>query len=100
MSIDGTLSGAGSGTASAVVASFDKPAVRWLSLDLARHRSARLASRGTDGRPDVERASSRPTRRWTAWPAASRGEPRAGPARCGRIPARQATAQVEIDARS
>jgi len=98
MSIDGTLSGAGSGTASAVVASFDKPAVRWLSLDLAGidprawHPAAPTADLTLKGKLTPNAAMDRVA-------GSIAVENRApGLLDAGRIPARQATAQVEIDA--
>ncbi|MCU0764753.1 MAG: hypothetical protein MUF32_01700, partial [Burkholderiaceae bacterium] len=99
MAIDGELSGAARGTLAAVVASFEKPAVRSLSFDLAGvdprfwHPAAPVADLALKGRLTPNAAMDR-----VAGDVAV--ENRApGLLDAGRIPARRATAQVEIDAR-
>lgn len=99
MTIDGELSGAGSGTATAVVASFDRPAVRSLSLDLAGidprawHPSAPTADLSLQGRLTPNAAMDRVSGNITV----QNGAP--GLLDADRIPARSASAQVEIDAK-
>lgn len=99
MTIDGELSGAGSGTASAVVASFEKPAVRSLTLDLAGidprawHPSAPIGDLAVKGKLTPNAAMDRVS-------GSIAVENRApGLLDASRIPARRASAQVEIDAR-
>jgi translocation and assembly module TamB len=99
MTIDGELSGAGSGTASAVVASFEKPAVRSLTIDLAGidprawHPSAPIADLAVKGKLIPNATMDRVS-------GSIAVENRApGLLDAGRIPARNATAQVEIDAK-
>jgi len=99
MTIDGELSGAASGSLAAAVASFEKPAVRSLSLDLAGvdprfwHPAAPIADLTVKGKLTPSAAMDRVS-------GAIAVENRApGLLDAGRIPARRATAQVEIDAR-
>jgi len=98
MKIDGALSGAASGTLSAIVGSFDKPAVRSLTLDLARvdphfwHPAAPSADLYVRGKLVPNAAMDRVA-------GSIAVENRApGLIDANRIPARSATAQVEIDA--
>jgi translocation and assembly module TamB len=99
MTIDGVLSGAASGSLSAVVASFDKPAVRSLTLDLAGvdprfwHPAAPTAELYVKARL----APNASMDRVSGTIAAENRAP--GPLDAGRIPARSATAQVEVDAK-
>jgi len=98
MTIDGALSGAASGTLTAIVTSFDKPAVRSLALDLARvdphfwHPAAPSADLYVKGELVPNATMDRVAGSITV-------ENRApGLIDANRIPARSATAQVEIDA--
>ncbi len=98
MQVDGELSGAAGGTVSAVVASFDKPAVRSLTLDLAGidprawHPAAPSADLSVRGELVPDAAMQRVA---GAVEVRNRAP---GPIDARRIPARSATAQVEIDA--
>ena len=99
MTVDGALSGAASGTLSAVVASFDQPAVRSLRLDLAGidprawHPSAPIADLTIKGTLTPSTAMDRVAGNI----AVENRQP--GLLDADRIPARNATARVEIDAR-
>lgn len=99
LTLDGELSGAAQGTFTAVIASFDKPAVRSLALDLAGvdpnfwHHAAPMAELDVKGTLKPNAAMDRVT-------GSIAVENRApGLIDADRIPARAATAQVEIDAR-
>jgi translocation and assembly module TamB len=97
--LDGELAGAATGTLSAVVASFDKPAVRSLTLALVGvdprfwHPAAPRADLSITGTLEPNAAMDRVAGRI----AVENRTP--GLLDAGRIPARSATAQVEVDAR-
>lgn len=99
MRIDGALSGAASGALSAAVASFEKPALRTLSLDLANvdprawHPAAPSADLYVKGELSPDAAMDRVA----GTIAVENRAP--GLIDADRIPARSATAQVEVDAR-
>ena len=97
MRIDGALSGAASGTVSAVVASFDTPAVRSLSLDLAGidPRAWHPAAPRADLYLKGELVPDAAMERVAGTIAVQNRAP--GLIDADRIPARSATAQVEID---
>jgi translocation and assembly module TamB len=98
MTVDGTLSGAARGTLSAVVASFDKPAVRTLSLDLAGvdPRFWHPAAPSAELFVKAELAPNSAMDRVAGTIAVQNRAP--GLIDAGRIPARSASAQVELDA--
>ena len=99
MTLDGELSGAATGKLAAVLASFDKPPVRSVAVDLTGvdprlwHPSAPTADLAVKAKLTPNEAMDR-----VAGSIAI--ENRApGPIDEGRIPARSATAQVELDAK-
>lgn len=99
LSIDGELTGAASGTASALIASFDKPAVRSLAVDLQGvdprlwHPAAPVADLAVQATLSPNAAMDRATGSVTI---ANRAPGRID---ASRIPVRSASAQVDVDAR-
>ena len=99
MTVDGELSGAATGKLTAIIASFDKPAVRSVDLDLTGvdphlwHPSAPTADLSVKAKLAPSPAMDRV--------AGSIAIENRAPGRIdeGRIPARNATAQVELDAK-
>ena len=98
MTIDGELSGAARGTASAVIASFEKPAVKSLALDLegvdprAWHQAAPIADLAVKATLAPNEAMDRVAGSLSVTNRAP------GLIDVGRIPVRSATAQIELDA--
>ncbi len=99
LTLEGELSGAAQGTLSASIASFDKPAVKTLALDLAGvdprawHRSAPTADLTVKAKLEPNEAMDRVAGNIAI------GNRAPGAIDAGRIPARSASARVELDAK-